>query len=216
LDLGLYTHAIIPHPRGAEEVADLVCFISLLAAFRERHILELHAQSLRNLGATPSDTAKELRVALQLVFEPVLFRLKPNEDSSFIFASATRLVWVPLSLEPRVGLRLGDDGALKLRAATQDAARPNPATARFLRRPLASSACSTASALLGDLGHCEAATDLTGQDVRDLRVARNGLHGTRPRIAPERMAPTLAFEVAAVPPQVAEEIATLQPTVTFS
>src|SRR5438067_117310 len=95
-------------------------------AFRRRQVLEPHASSLLNLRAAPCDTAKELRVALQLVLDQsssdwnpmrtpagrpwrvitisrASARRRYRERSSFTFASATRLAWGPLRLEPRVG-----------------------------------------------------------------------------------------------------------------
>ncbi len=51
----------------------------------------------------------------------------------------------------------------------------------------------------------QSAADLPGKVVRDLSVSWHHLDTASPRIRPDRMTATLALEVAAVPPQVAEK-----------
>jgi len=70
--------------------------------------------------------------------------------------------------------------------------------------------------LRANLGHRQVPADLASKSIRDLGVARHGFDGTRCWIAPERVARTFAFEVTAVPAKVAEQIAPLHLTVTFS
>ena len=62
----------------------------------------------------------------------------------------------------------------------------------------------------------EVATDLAGENVGYLRMAGDRLHRAGGWVAPERVARSFPLEVAAMPPQMAEEITALQPTVTFS
>jgi len=51
------------------------------------------------------------------------------------------------------------------------------------------------------LGHVERSADLLGQPVGDLCVAGDGLDAAGSRIAPQRVRPAFALEIAAVAPQ---------------
>ena len=59
----------------------LVRCISSLGPPRKRHILEPHAEPLPDLGPAPCDTAKELWIALELIFEPIVLRLEADENT---------------------------------------------------------------------------------------------------------------------------------------
>lgn len=59
--------------------------------------------------------------------------------------------------------------------------------------------------LPADLRHRQLAANLSGQQIGHLGVSRDRLHGASYWIGPERVSPTLALEIAAMPPKVLEQ-----------
>ena len=182
----------------------------------------------RDLGFTP-DEAERLRIRSDLLIQLQKTirsqRLKQAEAAKLLGVTQPRVsdlmrgridlfsVDTLIDMLARLGIRV----RLIFRSSKRSARVAYNNDQRARSGPHSRSAAAPGSpGSLPDLRHGKSSTDLPGECIRYLAVARDCLHGAARGVRPQRVRPTLALQVTTVPSQVAQEVASLHPTMTFS